>query len=430
MKKTYYHFADKGHPDGYRREQIQVLMQAIQAKENRLVFGMPGMGLSNLLRFLVTRTDWGDRNVIIAYLDCDTLDDCLDSDVFFGEIAREFSNQSPPDKAGEDVQGYARLKRYVLDITMDPLDRLVVVVDKTDPILGAADIRFYRKLKALTDLNKGVCYIFAANPRMLSAIDPENLLFAGRRLVVGPFNERDVVGAIREEERRLGREFDLTEEKQLARLTGGHAGLLRAISSAVAEGGASLSTPEIALVECLLARADVESRCRRIWQALDAVQQATLSMVANEQPGPLARDTLLWLHDFGLVNEREGEWRLFSPIFAGFVSTQSVSAFPLEPVTIVGPTTQIVDEREIVVAGKVYVGSREVDVTPLELRLIACLLREPRIYTKQEIVEYVYFEEQGVVEDQRIEDLVRRVRRRLGDQYIKTHWGRGYEFLR
>jgi hypothetical protein len=434
-KDAYYRFADGRHPDGYRQEQIQTLKQAIQAKENWLVLGLPGMGVSNLLRFLVTRTDWGDRNVIFAYLDCDTLDDCQDSEVFFGEIAREFSRQLPPGKAGEDGQGYARLKRYVLDVSVDPLDRLAVVADKTDPILSAADSRFYRRLKALTDLNKGVCFVFAASPHMLSAIDPEELLFAGRRLVVAPFDERDVAGAIREEGWRLGREFDPAEEKQLARLTGGHAGLLRALSSAVVGGGVGLSEPDVALVERLLARADVEARCRRIWHALDAPQQATLSTIAKEQPGPLAHDSLLWLHEFGLVDEHEGEWRPFSPLFAGFVLAQPVSALPLEPVTIVGPTTRMVHGREIVVAGKVYVGNREVEVTPLELRFIACLLREPRLYTKHEIAEYVYFEDQGAVEDplaeaQRIDDLVRRVRRRLGDQYIKTHRGRGYELLR
>jgi hypothetical protein len=432
---AYYRFADGRHPDSYRQEQIQTLKQAILAKENWLVLGLPGMGVSNLLRFLVTRTDWGDRSVIFAYLDCDTLDDCRDSDVFFAEIAREFSRQLPPGKAREDEQGYARLKRYVREVSVDPLDRLAVVADKTDPILSAADSRFYRRLKALTDLNKSVCFVFADSPHMLSVIDPEELLFAGRRLVVGPFDERDVAGAIREEGRRLGREFDPAEEKQLARLTGGHAGLLRALSSAVVGGGVGLSEPDVALVERLLARADVEARCRRIWQALDAAQQATLSVVAKEQPGPLAQDTLLWLRDFGLVGEQQGEWRLFSPIFAGFVSTQPVSALPPEPVTIVGPTTHMVHGREIVVAGKVYVGSREVEVSPLELRLIACLLREPRLYTKEEIAEYVYFEDQGKIEDQRVEaqridDLVRRVRQRLGEQYIKTHRGRGYELVR
>ncbi len=437
MKDAYYHFADGGHPGGYRQEQIRVLEQAIQAKENWLVLGMPGMGVSNLLRFLVTRTDWGDRNVTFAYLDCDTLDDCLGSEAFFEEIACEFGNQLLPGKAGMDGQGYMRLKRYVLEIAidLDPLDRLVVVADKTDSILGAADGYFYRKLKALTDLNKSVCLVFSASLPMLGAIDSEDLLFAGRRLVVGPFDKRDVVGAIREEGRRLGREFDPAEEKQLARLTGGHAGLLRALSSAAVEGGASLSEPGAVLVEQLLARADVEARCRRIWQALDAVQQATLATVAWEQPSPPAQDTLSWLHEFGLVNEYEGRWRLFSPIFARFVSTQPIGAMPLEPVTIVGTTTRLVHGKEIVASGKVYVGSREIDVSPLELRLIACLQRELRLYTKREIAEYIYFEEKGVVEDQqveaqRIDDLVRRVRKRLGDQYIKTYRGRGYELLR
>jgi DNA-binding response OmpR family regulator len=83
-----------------------------------------------------------------------------------------------------------------------------------------------------------------------------------------------------------------------------------------------------------------------------------------------------------------------------------------------------------IIAGKVFKGSQEIHVAPLELRLIACLQPEPRIYTKQEIAEYVYFEEQGLVEDQRIEGLVCRLRKKLGDRYIKTYRRRGYELLR
>ena len=427
MKTSYHRFVDRRHPDDYRQEEIQALKRAIRAKENRLVLGIPDIGLSNLLRFLVTRADWGERNVTFAYLDCDALEDCLDSEVFFAEIARQFCEQHPGNKL-EDVQGYERLKRFVLEVGGDPLDRLVVVANKTDEMLVAANAAFYRKLKGLTDLDKCVCYIFAASSCMANKVDPEELLFAGRRLIVGPFNRRDLAGAIMEEGQRLEKEFGPTEQKQLARLTGGHPGLLRAVSSAVVEEELDLLDLETSL-ERLLARGDVRSRCQRIWQALDPAQQATLHAIVSGQSDSGAPDTLAWLQEFGLVDEYNGEHRLFSPIFAEFVAAQQVSTPPLEPVRIVGATTISANEQEIVLAGKVLKGNQEVHVAPLELRLIACLKREPRIYTKDEIARYVYYEEEGVVEDSRIEDLVRRVRNRLGAQYIKAHWGKGYEFL-
>jgi hypothetical protein len=430
MNDTYYRFADRWHPEDYRQEEIQDLRRAIRAKENRLVLGLPGMGLSNLLRFLVTRTDWGDRKVTFAYLDCNTLDNCQDYDEFFGEVAHEFYGQHPINGLEEGVRGYERLKRYVRRAPISRWDRLVVVADEIDRMLAAADSAFYRKLRALTDLKKGVCYIFAVTPNTANQVDPEDLLFAGRRLSVGPLNKRDIVGAIREEGQRLEREFSLTKGEQLANLTGGHPGLLRSVSSAVIEEGLDLSQPEAILLERLLARADVQARCRKIWEALDSAQRATLHAIGHAQPVSPAQDILSWLHVFGLINEHQGQWRLFSPIFAGFVLRQQTDESFIEPISIVGSSTIFANGMEILVAGKVFKGNQEIHVAPLELRLIACLRREPRIYTKQEIAEYVYYKERAVVADQRIEDLVRRVRKKLGDQYIKTYWGRGYEFLR
>jgi hypothetical protein len=429
MNDAGYPFADRWHPADYRQEEIQDLRRAIRAKENRLVLGLPGMGLSNLLRFLVTRTDWGDRNVTFAYLDCDTLDNYLDYDEFFGEIAHEFYKKHPRNELKADIRGYERLKRYVLKAPISRLDRLVVVADEIDRMLATADSGFYRKLKALTDLNKGVCYIFAVTPNKANEVDPEDLLFAGRRLSVGPLNKRDIVVAIREEGQRLQRGFSLTEGEQLANLTGGHSGLLRSVSSAVIEEGLDLSQPEAILLERLLARADVQSRCRRIWEALDSAQRATLHAIGHAQPASPAQDILSWLHVFGLINEHQGQWRPFSPVFAGFVLRQQTDESFIEPISIVGSSTISANGMEIVVAGKVFKGDQEIYVTPLELRLIACLRRERRIYTKQEIAEYVFFKQQGVVDDQRIEDLVRRVRKKLGAQYIKTYWGKGYKIL-
>ena len=105
----------------------------------------------------------------------------------------------------------------------------------------------------------------------------------------------------------------------------------------------------------------------------------------------------------------------------------------MEPVRIEGPTIIPWNGQKITVAGKVFKGDQEVRISPLELRLIACLQRpERKVFSKEDIAKYVYYdeaEEEKEIRDGRVEDLVRRVRKRLGKVYIKTHWGQGYEFL-
>ncbi|MFQ5613138.1 MAG: hypothetical protein ACE5H9_13495 [Anaerolineae bacterium] len=426
---AYHQFLDRGHPDDYRREEIQALLQAIRARENRLVLGLPGIGVSNMLRFLVARPELAGRKATFAYLDCDALDDCLDRGVFFAEVARQLAEQGLGDQPEGDKRGYERLKRLVTRVGGDPSRRLVIVVDQANRILAGADRRFYRNLKALTDLNKRVCYLFAAGPLLSDVIDPDNLLFAGRRLAIGRLNARDCANAIIEEAQRLGVEFDPEAQERLASLSGGYPGLLRAVCPAVAAERLDLSDPKGGLVAHFLARGDVKYRCQKIWNALDPSKQAALQLLADGRPDSAGTTALAWLQDFGVVDDHEGEYRFFSPIFQHFVTDQATS---LEPITIVGASAIFRNEQEIVVAGKVFKGNREVHVSPLELRLIACLKRERKIYRKDDIAAYVYYEDEGKgegISDTRIENLVRQVRQRLGDQYIKAHWGKGYELV-
>jgi hypothetical protein len=384
------------------------------------------MGMSNLLRFLVTRADLIERDVTFAYLNYDTLDeDNPDFEAFFETITEQLCDQGLGDASDRAKQGYGRLKHLLTRVEGDLSSRIVIVVDQGDRMLSAAGKSFYRKLKALTDLNKRVCYIFAASPCIAGRIDPENLLFAGRRLAVGPLNERDCAGAITEEAKRLEERFDEALQARLIHLAGGHPGLLRAVSSAVVEEGLNLSEPETEWVERLLNRGDIKYRCQKVWNELDQTKQAALRFLVDNQPGSIAAETLVWLQEFGLVDKREGRYQLFSPIFGGFVAAQEIR---LESITIVGATK---NEQGKIVVGKVFKGDREIHVTPLELRLIACLKQERRIYTKDDLIEYVYDDkakEEGIA-DHRIENLVRQVRDRLGAQYIKAHYGQGYEFL-
>jgi hypothetical protein len=442
---AYYGFLDKGHPDDYRREEILKLVRAVQARENRLVLALPGVGTSNLLRFLVskdsvleliTKDKIPERKVIFAYLDCDTLDDCADLEGFFEKIAGELHDQGLGDRIGVEERGYTWVERLLKRVGGAETDRIVIVVDQANTLLVAADKSFYRKLKALTDFNKRVCYIFAASPCIADTVDPDGLLFAGRRIPIGRLNARDCLSAITEEEWRLGVEFDTTTRSQLVCLTGGHPGLLRAVSSTIV-GWLDIAESLDEAAERLLARDDVQYRCRKQWNALTAEQQTELQKLAHDKPDTVAEDPMTWLQLFGLVEQSKGAYRFCSAIMWRFVMRQSASVppgpksqdnvVPLEPVTIVQPT---LNDKGVVIAGKVFKGDREIHVSRLVLRLIWYLKREHKICTKDEIATYVWYESQGKgVSDTAIEDLVRQARRRLGKEYIRVYWGQGYEFL-
>jgi len=428
--QAFHRYLDQYHSQGYRSKEINALVQAICARENRLVVGLPGFGVSNLLRFLVARRDLFKRRVTFAYVNGDSLQGDRGLDAICEDVVWQFCEQGLCGPLDERVRGYERLKRALQQATGSRMDRAVIVVDQADSVLATADEAFYGQLKALADMNKRICYIFAVKPSLMGEIDPAGLLFAGRRLVVGRFSEGDCVSAVREEGQRLEAGFGAAFQEKLIYLTGGHPGLLRALSSATVNEGLDLTLSEDVLMEQFLSREDVQYRCNKMWKELDLMQKSVIWSLASEQPAEPMPETLARLNELGLVDHRKGEYRLFSPIFHRFVVAQQV---PLLPIRIDKPTFVRQNGQEIIQTGRVFKGNQPIDVAPLELRLIACLKREQKVYSKDAVAAYVYYEDwqdpdEGV-SDSRISNLVRQVRRRLGsERYIKTHWGQGYEF--
>ena len=418
MNAPYHPFMDRWHPDDYRFEEIQALKEAIRAKENRLVLSIPDIGLSNLMRFLVTRSDWGQRRVTFAYLDCDTLNygpkQTQLSTHLFNEMAHQFHEQGLGDEPEVNIQGYERFQRYIKNVVGGQLDRLVVVVNKADRLLFRADEAFYRRLRALTDLNKRLCFIFATSEQIQIQSSTHYQFFAGRQLIVKPFNDRDLVGAIIEEGQRIEMTFDANDRTKLARLTGGHAGLLRAVTSVIREEKLDLSEEDTELVMKLIKGESVTSRCLRIMQVLERTQQAALRDIARGQSGLVKRDTLAWLQRFGLVNFIHGSYSVFSPILARYVIAEKGAA-TLERVTSAD--------------GKFFRRDEEISVRPKAQKLLAYFLTKPeQVLTYDEIAWHVWDTNIGVTNES-ISGLVRELRRALGSGYIKTHHSRGYEFI-
>lgn len=454
----YFRFLDKRHADSYRSAEVANLTQAVEARENRLIVGLPGMGVSNLLRFLVARGGPRQHEVTYAYVDCRTLSDPLDAEALFEQVATQLAEQGLGE-AAEGV-GYQLLLRLVKRVGGSEFRRIVLVVDQADGLLAVVNQRFYERLKALTDQNKRVCVLLAAGPGLADSVDPDGLLFSGRRLYVGPLGASDLADAIGEEERRLRICFDEPTRALLGRLTGGHPGLLRAVSSAFAEDARAPLGLE-ACIARLLERGDIVYRCRKLWQALGPAEQQALTLLVAGRRNGLPGKQLVGLAKLGLL-EDHAAGGLVSPLFRAFITAQATGAGPPQVALALGeappgpapgdgavevPTdaeaglerveveifaTRPCAEQEIAVAGRVRKGGKEIRVPPLVFRLIACLARRPIIYSHDAILAYVYCQRVNggeVYADTRVQDLVRRARLCLGDErYIITHWGQGYEF--
>ena len=428
-RTAYHQFLDRWHPDHYRQQEVVALTQAVQARENRLLLGLPGMGISNLMRFVASQSHrLLSVPTAVAYINCDALEDCQNPTLLFTEIIYQFHKQGVGVEQSLSTNDYTGLSRLLTQTNLDLSARLLIMIDQANRLLAEADASFYRQLKALSDLNKRVCYIMAASANLEDKIDPEDLLFAGRRIYVGPLNEVDIKQIIEEEAERLGATFDPATNAYLSQVTGGHPGLLRAVSSALVAEDIRPQTPNA--LNRLTKREDVEYRCRKIWRDLDISQRITLYHLVMGQVEKGDRHNLTWLKQVGLVKKFKDHLICFSPLLQQFVRQQGL---PLAAISLVDTSAITVDGQKIVVTGKILKGAQEVQLSPLLLRLLACLSRQARIYSKDEIAAYVYYDDyaKGIaIQDQRIENLVRQLRQRLGKEYIKAHWGQGYELLR
>ena len=421
---AYHQFQDRLHPDGYRQAQVQALIQALRARENRLLITVPGMGVSNLLRYFVARPSLLGLPASVAYINCNELGETLQPERLFAEAARQFEEQGlvlPPDSA---THGYDRLRLIVRHALSNVALRLIMVIDQADALWPLVSALFFRQLKALTDANKHVCIVATAAPRDVHLIDPEDLLFAQRELYVGPLSAADFAHAVNEEAQRLEADFSVAARQKLARLTGRHPGLLRAVSSAVVQDWPEGN--DEAIISQLMVRKDVTYRCRKLWQGLTPLQQNVLRQVAAGRIDEQVVGISETLQQLGILNLQDGSLRFFSPLLAAFVAAKGLQlpAIRLEP-----SATMAVDGRSIIVAGKVYKGNKEVDVTPLQLKFIACLLGLGSIVPRRTLLDYVYHDEYVDETDTRLDNLVRQVRQRLGHESIKVHRGQGYELL-
>jgi two-component system OmpR family response regulator len=93
------------------------------------------------------------------------------------------------------------------------------------------------------------------------------------------------------------------------------------------------------------------------------------------------------------------------------------------PVLSCGPLS--LDTR----TGRVTLGGRPVELTALEFRTLACLIRDPgKVVSKTELIEHIY-DQDFDLDSNVIEVLINRLRKKLGAERIRTRRGQGYQLI-
>jgi DNA-binding winged helix-turn-helix (wHTH) protein len=213
-------------------------------------------------------------------------------------------------------------------------------------------------------------------------------------------------------------EFSEAETARLIELSGGHAGLLKAILSRLWEVDREDRAPTFAEEPV------VQAECRKVWSSLSEVQQAALIALtsgAQADPSPLQR-----LKRKGLIRESQSESLVFSPLFAGFIRQQTPPATKDTIISRSPPQVQLE-------------GRRIKNLSELEFEMLCYLYEnQGRLCTKDELIENVYRQKfdsmTGGVSEAMLQKLISRLRGKIEPEqgpprYILTVRGEGYKFV-
>lgn len=347
-------------PLSFRQELVPHLFKAASGGWSCAVVGLPGFGLSNLLRFVVEARVAGHYlgaeagQSLMVYVEADRL---LDPAVLFAGLAREMvaaahAQQWPraeqavlrrladQPSSGTLADPAAPLAGLIDHVCGDLERRVIFVCDEFDAALLGLPAAALRELRALRDahkyrlafvagLRRDAAWIAAARPGHEQGAGAAKFaeLFDQHTFPLRPYSRADAGLVIA----RKAVEGAPSEEQQdhLYRVTGGHAKLL--IASLVYLEP-RLHLPWANVERGLLAEAGLAEICRAVWEALEPGDRQALWRLARDQREALPPAGLKRLELLGLA--AGGPAFIFSSIFESFVLAQPEPPAPGEPTRV------------------------------------------------------------------------------------------------
>jgi hypothetical protein len=436
----------------YRVAEVRQVMGWIEAGQSGCLVALRGVGKSNFLRFLLREDvrrrclgpDYADFAFVL--IDLLALTECTDGAIYELILARLLAELRPAGVEVKTVEGIVSLhqdvmrsrdsltaqraiERCVSALCPRPARRVVMLFDEFDTAFRTLGPYLFRGLRAIRDAHKGqVSYVIVAADELtylrddLTEVDHFCRLVSHNICGLGPYDEADARQMIRYLASQRSVELSAEDTAHLIELSGGHAGLLRAMLSLLWNAYYAGDLAKLAPV--LNDEPAVQAECRKVWDGLSQSERAALcARAGGVQVDP---HTLRRLERKGLVRERQPETPLFSPLFADFVRQQASPLMEGTAISRFPPTVQID-------------GQRVEGLTELEFETL-CYLYEHRgqVCTKDDLIENVYRQRydrmKGGVTDGVLQTLISRLRGKIEPdrrrpRYVVTVRGEGYKFV-
>jgi hypothetical protein len=347
-------------PLSFRQELVPHLFKAVMGGWSCAVVGLPGFGLSNLLRFVVEPhvaehyLGVEVNQSLMVYVEADRL---LDPAALFAGLARQMvaaahAQQWPRAEqaalrrladmpsSGALADPAAPLAGLINHVCGDLERRVVFVCDEFDAALADLPAAYLRELRALRDehkyrlafvagLRREAAWVAATRPALELGAGVAKFaeLFDQHTFPLRPYSRADAGLAIA----RKAVSGPPSEEQQdgLYRMTGGHAKLL--IASLIYLGP-RLHLPWANVERGLLAEPGLAEICRAVWEALEPGDRRPLWLLARDQRDGVSEAGLKRLALLGLA--AGGPAFIFSSIFESFVLAQPEPPAPGDPAPI------------------------------------------------------------------------------------------------
>jgi DNA-binding winged helix-turn-helix (wHTH) protein/GTPase SAR1 family protein len=406
------------------------------------IIGLSNMGKSTLMRALAreeTQQQYNkarDSSGFLVYVDCNRAVDISPQafyEVVLRSVLERLADQSPPELAAAMREHHQEITAtdsafsasLAFNLALTELCEqlghdLCLLIDEFDEIYAELEDRTLLNLRALRDRFSGCLAYVTATERSLPLLRHQKVedefaeLFSRTTYHMPLLTEAEINTLL---DTLSQPKVSQAQRKVFHQLSGGHPGLLLAVSQALAMSG------EKDDFAALARRAPgPRTECLKIWNQLSSDEQGALTTLVLEAESKIPAPQLQRLEKLGLA--REGN--PFSPIFAEFVARRGRGPE-------VGKRGVHLDSD----SGDVWVDGVRIPVlTELEFRLLQQLFeRRDKLTDKYRIVTSVWGEDYlGEVDDARVEKLVSRLRSKIEPDpanpiYLITQRGRGYKLL-
>jgi len=207
-------FKEKKLGSNFCPEMIKRVKELIDSSTTFSLVGLPGMGISLFLKYLVCQ-DFA----YFVHVDVYGLAK-LNKQSLFKTLLISLSHKNPKTRINLIKQCQKELKKLV-----SQHQRVVIVFNRFDQLKNEFDKELFNNLRTLRDVNREkIVMIFAVNkPLHLSApdaIDQGNLFLYSKTLILKPYSSADLSRLLRLDEPRL--KISPVHLKKLANLSGGH----------------------------------------------------------------------------------------------------------------------------------------------------------------------------------------------------------------